>query len=65
MKKKTLKKDLAHGSHLQDSPQQILKVLKMTKMWAMQTSIFQRLRLLDGINYNQISQSLNPNKNRD
>ena len=33
MKKKTLKKDLAHGSHLQDSPQQILKVLKMTKMW--------------------------------
>jgi hypothetical protein len=35
------------------------------KIQAMQTSIFQRLRLLDGINYNQILQSLNPNKNRD
>lgn len=32
---------------------------------AFSTSIFQRIRLLDSINYKQILKSLNPNKNRD
>jgi len=47
-----------------DEEQANFTELKGASITAYAASIFQRLRLLDGINYRQILKSLNPNKNR-